>query len=80
MRYCRDAASSLSGAQCPNRLHRRDPHGEEGQIGCLIDLQCQRLAEIMGLYGRSQEIVIYLKKLKHFSGPKRLSKLIIGKI
>jgi hypothetical protein len=36
----------------------------------------QRLAEIMGLYPRSREIVIYLKKLKHFGRPKRLTKLV----
>ena len=28
----------------------RDPHGEEGGIDRSFDLQCQRLAEIMGLY------------------------------
>jgi len=47
--YGRDAASTLFGARSPNRLHRRDPHGEEGGIERSFDLQCQRLAEVMGL-------------------------------
>jgi len=32
--------------------------GEEGRIECSFDLQCHRLAEIMGLYIWSREIVI----------------------
>ncbi len=76
MCYGREAISTLFGAQYPNRLHRRDPHEEEGRIECSFDLQCHRLAEIMGLYWRSIEIVIFLKKMKHFGRPKRLSKLV----
>ena len=48
MCYSREDTSTLFGAQCPNRLHRRDPHGEEGRIECSFDLLCHRLAEIIG--------------------------------
>ena len=48
MPYLSDIASILGGTQCPNRLHCRDPHGTEGGIECLFDLQCHQLAKIMG--------------------------------
>jgi hypothetical protein len=46
MRYLGDATSTLKWHTMPNRLHCRDPHGEEGRIECLFDLQCRRLAKI----------------------------------
>jgi hypothetical protein len=48
LHYFSDAASRLGGAQCANRWHCCDPHGKEGRIECLFDLQCLQSAEIMG--------------------------------
>ncbi len=72
---------TLNRHTMPNRSHRRDPHGEEGRIECLFDLQCQRLAKIMRhLQTVPQNWYLPLStfdKLKHFSGPKRQTKAVI---
>jgi hypothetical protein len=69
-RFLSDATSTLSDAQCPNRLHRHKPHGEEGRIVCSFDLRCQRLAKIMGHLQTvpQNRYLSTFNKLKHFSG------------
>ncbi len=80
MRYLGDATSTLKRHTMPNRLHRLDPHGEEGQIDCLFDLQCQRLAMIMRhlqAVPRNRYLPVpTFNKFKHFGGPKRQTKLV----
>jgi hypothetical protein len=48
LHYFSDTAFRLGSTQCANRWHPCDPHGKEGWIECLFDLQCPQLAEIMG--------------------------------
>jgi hypothetical protein len=50
--------SRLGGTQCPDRWHCHDPHGKEGRVECLFDLQCHQFAEMMGKnIGKSQDTV-----------------------
>jgi hypothetical protein len=51
LHYFSNTASRLGGAQCANRWHCCDPHGKEGQMECLFDLQCLQLAEISTIMG-----------------------------
>jgi hypothetical protein len=48
LHYFSDTPSRLGGTQCNNRWHCCNPHGKEGRIECLFDLQYLQLVEIMG--------------------------------
>jgi hypothetical protein len=50
----------------PNKWHCHDPHGKDGWIECLFDLQYLQLVEIVGKHWAGMIMGWLLKILLHF--------------